>query len=389
MNKKTLIIIIGVLILVVIAAVILLKPPTVEEAPPPWPGMPSSDFEGTLRVFEWDGYDDPMLWDVGESAFNKIYPKVEVKFDFFVDETEALDKLKAGFPADLVHLCQSSVTRYYEEEVIEPLDVSLIPSWRQMYQEFQDLAEKKVTPVENEVYFAPLDWGYTTIVYRNDLLDELAIPEEERDTYNLLFDQRLKGKIMIMDSAEEQTPITALAAGFSPDEIWDLTDEQLEVVKNKLLEQKPLLYGYWTESEDVIAPMLAGEVVAATAWGDVYFALKEAGIDVTFSFPEENILTWICGFSIVEGLEERNPDLYAAAHAFINAWLDPQVGANLIDFHLYGHSNQAAHILAESKDIIELFRLDDPTVFKETVFWQPSASPEIEETIWNEVRWGE
>ncbi|UCE15526.1 MAG: hypothetical protein JSV12_06530, partial [Candidatus Bathyarchaeota archaeon] len=57
----------------------------------------------TLRVFEWGGYEDPNLWNVGKDAFKKMYPDVDVQFSFFVDENEALSKIKLGFRPDIIH----------------------------------------------------------------------------------------------------------------------------------------------------------------------------------------------------------------------------------------------------------------------------------------------
>lgn len=393
MNKKTLAIIIGgLMVLGIIFWVVsfVLKPPVVEEVGP-WPGMPLSDFEGTLYVFEWEDYDDPGLWNVGESAFNEIYPNVKPEFTFFADETDALDKLKAGIKADIVHGCGGSLMRYYNAGVLEPMDISLIPNWQQMNEAFRNFAkeENKGTPVKGEIYFAPLEWGYSTVMYRNDLLDELGIPENERDTFNLLFDPRLKGEIMIIDSPDEIYPIVALAAGIPPYEIWNPTDEQLEIMKNKLLEQRPLIKAYWPETGAIVEAVAAGEIAAVNIWGESYLVLKEMGVDVTFSFPKEGIVTWLCGFSIVKGLKERDPDLYAVAHAFINAWMDKQAGANIIDTMLYGHSNQQAHVLAKEKEIVKAFHFDDPTVLQKSVFWQEPLRIEEFITIWNEVKVGE
>lgn len=391
MDKKNLTIIIGGLVVLgIIWGVVLFisKEPVVEEVIGPWPGMPSSDFEGRLRILEWEGYEDPSLWNVGESAFNKAYPNVEAEFTFFVDEEEALDMLKAGIEADLVHECSGSIMRYYDAGVIEPMDISLIPNWQQMNEVFINLAKEPIkgTPVEGEIYLAPLDWGYSTLMYRNDLLDEIGIPENERDTFNLLFDPRLKGKIMVMDSADEIYPMTALALGIPEDEMWNPTDEQLEMFRQKLLEQRPLIKNYWSFPEDIVKPVAAGEVAAVNIWGESYLTLKEMGVDVTFSFPKEGIITWACGFSITKGLKERDPDLYAVAHAFINAWMDRQAGANIIDIMLYGHTNRQAHILATEKEIVKSFHFDDPTILQKSVFWQETSRIEDITAIWEEVK---
>lgn len=350
----------------------------------------------TLRIFEWGGYEDPDLWNVGDSAFRKLYPDVNLEFSFFIDEAEALSKLKLGFRPDIVHPCGGSIQRWYDAGVLEPLDTSLISNWQNMSDKFITYAEEEETPVEGEVYFAPLDWGYTTLLYRPDLLEQLGIPkkdpvtgEENWDTYRLLYreDPKLAGKIMVMDSAVEVTPTAALAAGVPVDHMWDMNETEMAMTREKLLYQKlNLLRGYWTVPTQILSAMASGEIVAANIWGESYVTLKSQGVNVTFSFPEEGIISWICGFSIVDGLKARDPELYEIAHAFINAWMDPQAGANLIDLYAYGHSNKYAHTLAQRTDTIELLHFDDPAYLEQTVLWQYTPNEADWIAMWDEVK---
>ena len=185
----------------------------------------------TLRIFEWGGYEDPDLWNVGESAFRKLYPDVNLEFSFFVDEAEALSKLKLGFRPDIVHPCGGSIQRWYDAGVLEPLDTSLISNWQNMSDKFITYAEEEETPVEGEVYFAPVDWGYSSVLYRPDLLEQLGVPEDKWDTYDLLFNPNLTGKVMVMDSAVEVTPMAALAAGVPVDNMWNMSDAEMEMTK--------------------------------------------------------------------------------------------------------------------------------------------------------------
>jgi len=356
----------------------------------PWEGMPPSDYAGTLNVFEWGGYEDPNLWNAGKYAFNRIYPKVEVKFSFFVDEAEALTKLQAGFRPDVVHPCGASVPRWVDAGVIEPINISLIPLWKNMTEKFQTFDQNFVNDIP---YFVPQDWGYSTVMYRPDLLEAMGIPkinpdtgENQWDTFNLLFDPKggkMYKKIAFMDSATETFPMAALAAGIKPDELWNMTEAQLAICRQKFVEQKQggMIRFYWKVPADTISAMQKGEIVAANIWGEEYAALKSAGVNVTFSWPKEGLLAWVCGSCVVEGVKARNPDLYKIAHAFLNAWIDPQAGANLIDLYAYGTPNKdAAKIAKKQEDIVKPLYFDDPTILDRVILWLYSP---------NEPRWYE
>jgi len=338
-------------------------------------------------VFEWGGYEDPDLWNAGLYAFKTLYPNVNVEFSFYVDEAEALSKLKMGYRPDIVHPCGGSIQRWYDAGVIEPLNISLIPLWQEMFDRFIAYAEEEETPVEGEVYFAPIDWGYSSVMYRPDLLEQLGVPEDKWNTYDLLFNPNLTDKVMVMDSAVEVTPMAALAAGVPADHIWDMNETEMAMTREKLLFQKlNLLRGYWTVPTQVVSAMASGEIVATNAWGETYVTLTGQGVNVTFSFPEEGMLSWICGFSIVEGLKARDSDLHKVAHAFINAWMDPQAGANLIDSYAYGHTNEDAHLLAERQDTVELLHFDDPTYLEQTIFWKYIQNEADWIAMWDEIK---
>ena len=44
------------------------------------------------------------------------------------------------------------------------------------------------------------------------------------------------------------------------DNVWDLSDEELEAVKARLIEQKPLLRKYWTRAGELIELFQTGEI---------------------------------------------------------------------------------------------------------------------------------
>ena len=58
----------------------------------------------SLTVFDWSGYETP--------DFHPAYVEKHAdspKFTYFGDEEEALQKLKAGFRADVAHPCSQSI----------------------------------------------------------------------------------------------------------------------------------------------------------------------------------------------------------------------------------------------------------------------------------------
>jgi spermidine/putrescine transport system substrate-binding protein len=344
-----------------------------------------TEVTGTLKVFEWSGYELEELW----GTFKRWYPNVDVEFSFFVDEAEALTKLQAGFDTDIVHPCFASIPRWYDAGVIEPLDISLIPNWEDIFDDIKTNVEEGAM-FDGEHYFVPTDWGYSTVLYRPDKLEDLGIPREDWDTYNLLFDYRseLVNKISLMDSAVEVMAMAAIAAGVPKEDVWTMTDAQLDLTEDKLEEGKPMVRAYW-ETPDEVVSMMAGddpEIVAANVWGESAITLKSEGWNVTFSDPVQGRILWTCGFSLADGFRERKPELWEAAHAFINSWLDPAAGAWLIDNYWYGSPSSLAPALVEDVETMTSLGFASTDVLETAIIWEYTPNEDEWILMWTDYR---
>jgi len=350
----------------------------------------NTNVTGTLNVFEWSGYELEELWD----TFKVMYPNVEVKFSFFTDEAEALTKLQAGFEADIAHPCFASIPRWKDAGVIEPLNISLIPNWEYIFENITRRVEEG-TVFNGEHYFVPADWGYSTILYMPEALEDLGIPKkdpvtgaENWDNYTLLFNYReeLVNKISLMDSAVEVMAMAAISAGVPAEEVWNMTDAQLALTAAKLEEGKPMVRAYWSTPDEVVSMMASGEIVAANVWGESAITLKGEGYNVTFSDPVQGRILWTCGFSIVDGFKERKPELWEAAHAFINAWLDPVAGAWLIDNYWYGSPSSLAPALVEDVETMTALGFASTEVMETAIIWEYTPNEDEWVLLWTEYR---
>ena len=357
--------------------------------------MPPSDYEGTLRVYTWAGYEDPLLWDVGLYAFHNIYPNVEVEFITYEDPDSAMLKLMVDPTfTDLICGFTDTVEKFYHAGVIEPIDLNMVPLFDELFPQLMGLNQSWIG---DECYFVPFEFGYTTVIYRSDILRDLGIPEEKWDDLNLIFDPdftdgKLEGKVWLYDWFAETMTLAARAAGYSYEELYTLTGERLEPVKEKLLKAKPNVAHYWSGWEEGINALITGEAAAIIGWSDTYLYAKkgldgelgtEDDVSVEFMWPKQGLTTWVGGYSIVKGLKERDPELYKVAHALITASISREVGANKIDNWSYGCANRYSPELAENRAFVEEFHLDNP-IIKEVSKYNP-YDPEWSE-IWIEVR---
>ncbi len=154
-------------------------------------------------------------------------------------------------------------------------------------------------------------------------------------------------------------------------------------IKQKLIDLKPNVLTYWSDSTELSQMIASGDVwVAASVWTDTYGQLLADGIPVEYIQPAEGRLGWVCGFGISSNAQA--PDL---AYDYLDAILDPESSANLSNQFYYGTSNRKAFELVDP-EIVKLFHLDDPEVLQQTVFYQTMSAEhrKIITEIWDEVK---
>ncbi|MGH6720197.1 MAG: ABC transporter substrate-binding protein [Alphaproteobacteria bacterium] len=309
-----------------------------------------------ITVFEWTGYDIPELMPGYAEKYGG-----PPEFAIFASEEEAFQKIRTGFQCDVVHPCTYSVYMFKDAGMTTPVDTSKLSHWPDVIPFLQTAAG---VVIDGGVHMVPTDWGNSSVIYRTDMVDE-AFQKDE--SWGILFDEAYEGKIAPSDG-ESNVEIAGLLIGLSRDEIFHMTDEQLEQVRPLLDKQARIARFYWTDPTEFGQAMASGEVVAAYAWNDAVKSLTEQGLPVKYAVPKEGIFTWLCGLTALN-TGEGDP---AMVHDFIDAWLAPEAGKFLIESYGYGHSNTKAFQIAAPEAIAALgFSTDPSAMLADGILFQP------------------
>lgn len=318
--------------------------------------------------FTWGGYDIPELFPGYIEAHGE-----PPGFPVFGDAEEAFQKLRAGFVVDVMHPCSSDTPRWRDAGLIQPIDTSKLPFWGGVIPKLKELPGIQEG---GKQWFMPVEWGQTSITYRTDMVDLQGAEE----SWDLLWDERYKGKIAMIGSAEDAWYCAAIYAGV---DVNNITDDDIKKVRELLERQRPLVRLYTSDMTSVEQALASGEMVAAMTWNESAINLKGQGIPVKFASPKEGALTWCCG--VVLHKEAPNFD---KAHDIINALIDPRVGAYFINDFGYGHSNINAYDRVEEPRLAELGLSRKPMeIINNGIFVGPQA-PELTTKInrdWEEI----
>lgn len=310
-----------------------------------------------LTVYGWGGYDVPELFP----SFMEKHGEMP-NYPLFGSEEEALQKLRSGFQADIVHPCSYNVKRWREAEVLKPIDTSRLSNYADIWPKFKEIPQ---TVVDGETWFVPFDCGNASILYRSDLVDPEDVAEP---SWGLLFNEKYKGRLAMYNTDTTLIEIAARVLGM--ENYTSLSDEQLEEIRPMLEKQRDLMRFYWDDATTMEQAMASGELVAAYAWNGSVKSLREQGLQVEYMVPKEGILTWVCGLVLSSspiGDEQ-------AAYDFIDAMISPEAGEFLIAEQGYGHSNQKSYERVP-QDVLVSLGFDNP----EEKFALASVSDEADE----------
>jgi len=326
----------------------------------------------TLTVLEWAGYDSEDYF----KSYVKKYGTLPA-FSIFASEEEALQKVRGGFAADIMHPCNYSVDRFVDAKLTLPIDTSRLSNWEDIFPALQTAAG---VVVDGHVVLAPADWGNSSIAYRPDLVDE---DFKKNESWSIFFDDKYAGRVSMVDN-EVAVQIAGILLGHSPHEAFMLHGEALAATKplvEKVVKNSRFL---WNAPTDMQQALASGEIVAAYAWNDTIKNLNAQGIPVAFAKPKEGYFTWFCGLSLLNS-GKADP---VAAHDFIDAWLSPETGKVLIEGSGYGHANQKSFILADKSAVAAMGITDPVAHMKSAILFEPVPGPILTPQIqlWEETK---
>ena len=235
--------------------------------------------------------------------------------------------------------------------------------------------------VNGDVYFVAADWGLTSVLYRPDLVDEKY---QEDETWGILWDERYAGRLSMSDSLIDGVMAAAIYGGAR--DPFNMTNEEVEVTRELLRKQLPLLRYWWSSPTDLENSMAAGELVATSSWNDAYTALKAAGINVKYMNPKEGAMTWVCGFCLAS---DADPAKLEKSHDAIDAFLSPDSGVLSILDEGYGHSNVHSYDLVPEGLLQERGLSKDPeAILSAGIFQEPIANEAVLQAMFEEIKAG-
>jgi spermidine/putrescine-binding protein len=325
----------------------------------------------TLSLLVWEGYADPSFLKAFEEAHH-----CKVVASYMGSSDELVAKLRGGSAGnyDVISPSSDVATSIVRAGLTAPLDLSKIPAYPQLSAR---LRESPLVKANGQTYGVPFVWGPNPLLY-----DTNAFPKAP-ESWSDLWNPKLKNKVSPWDELST-IYMAAQVLGYDkpdPNQLYNLSDEQLEAVKKKLIELKPNVRKYWTTGGELTQLFQTHEVTIAMGWPLMTVQLRKLNYPIGETIPKENTTGWIDHLMITAASSHKE-----LAQAFLEYMVEPQTQKLVTDVTHYTPANPATAQLL-TPDEVKSLHLDDPDAYmKRIYFWQDVPRRQKYTEIWNEVK---
>ncbi|SIQ93413.1 putative spermidine/putrescine transport system substrate-binding protein [Rhizobium sp. RU35A] len=206
---------------------------------------------------------------------------------------------------------------------IIPWDLSKIPNYDSVWQWAKDIPYLRH---EGKQYGIPTVVNADSIIYRPDKLGKV-------DSYGVIFDKKLKGRVAMEDAWINSAIFTAMYLKESENkpikDPGNLSESELGLVMEFLIKHKKdgQFRTFWNGWEQGVQLVANEEVDAMTGWEPIVYEGRKRGLQVEYAAPVEGYEGWGNNTVLLKGAATRG--VTDAAHAFVNGLLGGFYGCEL------------------------------------------------------------
>ena len=293
-------------------------------------GSSSSTVEnGKVIVYNWGEYLDPEVLDLFEEETG-----IEVIYDEFETNEIMYPKVEAG-AAKYDVICPSDymIQKMIENDLLAELNFDNLPNAKANIGAQYWEQSKEFDP-ENK-YSVPYCWGTVGILYNKIMVTEPI------DSWSVLWDEQYKDNILMQDSVRDAFMVSLKLNGYS----MNSTDAgELEIAKNALIEQKPLVQAYVVDQ--VRDKMIGNEAAIGVIYSGEAIYTQRENPDLEYVIPKEGTNVWIDSWVVTKNAPNREN-----AEKFIDFMCRPDIALMNFEYITYSTPNDAARELIKEEDI--------------------------------------
>ncbi len=240
--------------------------------------------EGTLNLIAWEGYLQPQWVKPFE---NQTGCQVHATYAGTSDQMVTLMKNGGGGQYDMVSSSGDADLRIIYAGDARPVNISLIPSWKDFFPAFKSPAFNTVDGVH---YGVSLQWGPNVLMY-----NKKSFPVAPT-SWNVIYNPKYKGQVTIPDNPIQIADAALYLKTHDPSlkitDPYELTENQFQASIKLLANQRPLIKKYWGLASQEISEFKNGDATVGAGWPYQVSALKGTNFPIGDVVPKEGATGW-------------------------------------------------------------------------------------------------
>jgi len=247
-----------------------------------------------LNLLVFEGYAEPAWVDPFKAETGAT---INITNATSVDEIFSKMVADGGAGFDLVTIDTSLFQRYYEKDLMLPINMDNIPNAKtELLPNFRDLEEVQF---DGKSYGVAYAWGTIPLFYDADVISE------EPESWRIMMEPQYKGKVVLLDEPQNTMVTMALILGGFED-IWNFAESDYDRLKEGFRAVAPQLRTLTTGATDEIALLANKEAVLGMAFGEqTAFVANQKGLNIGLTIPKEGGIGWLDCWIISAGTKNK------------------------------------------------------------------------------------
>lgn len=323
--------------------------------------------QAILNVAGWDVYADPDNRNktIGFESF-EAQTGYQINFTPLSNLDEIIQHAETNKECDVLITSNEGIEILQKMDLVQELDLKKIPYYQDLH---HNLRYTKWSQFEGKIYAAPWAWGPTGLLY-----DSESVPEP--DSWNVLWDPAYKGQVSLWNDVS-MIWVTALSLGY--DNVYNLTLDQLEDVRKKLLQLNGQVHSYYSGEQEEMKLLVSGEVVITNSWFDPSTRLASHNKKFKMVIPREGAVGMFDSYMLSKNCASKE-----VSHKYINHQISPEVQLKMSRITGLAPSNIETLALMSQQEIKAL-HLDEHNYFGRMLLWDVMPRKHLYERLLQEV----
>lgn len=282
-----------------------------------------------VYVYNWGEYIDPETIVMFEEETG-----IKVVYEEFDTNESMYPKVESGSSAyDVICPSDYMVKKMIDNDLLQELDYSNMPNAVSNIgvQYYEQAAQYD----PGNKYCVPYCWGTVGILYNKTMVDEPVT------SWSILWDEKYSNNILMQESVRDSFMVALKLNGFSMN---TLNEEELQIAKQSLIDQKPLVQAYVIDQ--VRDKMIGGEAALGVIYSGEAIYTQQENADLAYVIPEEGTNVWIDGWVIPKNAPNKKN-----AEKFIDFMCRADIALMNFEYITYSTPNDAAKELIEDESI--------------------------------------